>query len=380
MKSILAIHPSNDLYGADRIFTQCIKHLLGQKYNVSVIIPNGKKLTKFLQKNNINDIIQLKYLPVAIRSRAGIKYYFRYIIDNIIFILKTKNVKNYDMVYLNTFALFSLCIIFKVLYRKFIVVHCHEMISRTGMVAKIVVQLNYIFADRIIAVSNAVKEDILCGLFWRSTKNKVFVIHNGIDVDRQYSPQSISSIRRFILVGRIMPEKGQWFVLDALRKLTNLDNVKVLFVGSPPPYRIHLMDDLKQSIKLNGLERVVRVEEYVENPLHLVAESDVCLIPSKMLDPFPTTVIEAMACGKPVIITNGGGAKEIVKDKVNGIVIDINNVEQLKNAIEYFISISAIDYDIISKNNRETYLNYLTSNAFKKRFLDFISSLFNSDE
>jgi glycosyltransferase involved in cell wall biosynthesis len=47
-------------------------------------------------------------------------------------------------------------------------------------------------------------------------------------------------------------------------------------------------------------------------------------------------ILEAMACGLPIIMTNTGGAKELIKD--NGFIVEKNNIEQLQKAMEVFIT------------------------------------------
>jgi glycosyltransferase involved in cell wall biosynthesis len=51
----------------------------------------------------------------------------------------------------------------------------------------------------------------------------------------------------------------------------------------------------------------------------------------------PLSILEAMACGKPVIATNVGGNPEIVKHKINGLVVEPGNIHELKNALLYIL-------------------------------------------
>jgi glycosyltransferase involved in cell wall biosynthesis len=62
-------------------------------------------------------------------------------------------------------------------------------------------------------------------------------------------------------------------------------------------------------------------------------KASICLVPSLMRDPFPTTVLEAMSAGKPVIATNHGGAAEVIVDGENGYLIPPNEPDQLAQVL-----------------------------------------------
>jgi glycosyltransferase involved in cell wall biosynthesis len=61
----------------------------------------------------------------------------------------------------------------------------------------------------------------------------------------------------------------------------------------------------------------------------LYTASEVCLYPSSSQEPFGLTMLEAMASGKPLVVTHSGGMPEIVKEGVNGFVVPIRNHEDL---------------------------------------------------
>lgn len=61
--------------------------------------------------------------------------------------------------------------------------------------------------------------------------------------------------------------------------------------------------------------------------------SDVVVVPSLYLDPFPTVNLEAMACKKPVVGTCFGGTPEIVRDGITGYIVNPLNVENMAEKI-----------------------------------------------
>ena len=72
----------------------------------------------------------------------------------------------------------------------------------------------------------------------------------------------------------------------------------------------------------------------------LMAACDVFVAPFRNTDGVadqPLTILEAMACGKPIVATNVGGISEIVKPGVNGLLVEPDNVHELKNALLYLL-------------------------------------------
>ncbi len=364
-KKLLVVHPSSELYGADRILL-LVLDFLQKNYNITVILKQDGPLVEYL-KNEIDmvDIIIEKRMPIIRRDLMSLKGITKWIKDNIYF-YKIIKIQQFDMLYINTLACFSISLLSKIQGQKNII-HVHEIISKPKIVNLVTSNIAMFSADKIIAVSEAVKSNMHM-LF---SKNKIVVVHNGInDLSNTNIVKKDKEKITFTLIGRIMPEKGQWFLLDALSLIK--DNIKdkasFLLVGGPPPYRQELFLELEAEIRNRGLTNLVTLIGFVENPQHILAETDVSLVPSMMADPFPTTVIEAMSFSKPVITTNHGGAKEIIKDGENGYLIEKGDSVALSNKILSMIE----NVDSISKmgnNARKYYLENLTIDNFKNRFL-----------
>ena len=113
-----------------------------------------------------------------------------------------------------------------------------------------------------------------------------------------------------------------------------------------------------------GVERTESIIQLAE--LYNIA--DVFVNPT-YADNFPTTNIEALACGTPVITYKTGGSPEAIDEKT-GIVVEQGNINQLKEAIE----LVAKDKSIYTENCRERAVNLYNK---QDRFNDYIK-LFNS--
>lgn len=370
MKRILALHPSSELYGADRIFVKAVNFL--EKCNkVDVVLHHDGELVDFIHKNSRSNIIIRNDMPVAIRSLLGLRYMFNFLFNFILFyVFLLRKRKSTDVLYVNTLGLFACTIIGRALFYKKIITHSHEMIGQHGLLGRLIVTLTALFSHKVICVSSAVAANMAEHSLIKFN-DKFVVVHNGIEDKFTATPTKHNGKLEFLLLGRIMPEKGQWFTVDALSMLTQeeLGKVNVKFVGSPPPYRKNLKDELQEHINEKKLLSIIELIDFVSEPDSLISNADICLVPSIMPDPFPTTVLESLMHGKPVITTNHGGAREIVESNFNGLTITPSDVNEYAHALRFFID-NQNSYDTYAKNARKSFLNGLTLIDFEKRFLE----------
>ena len=157
---------------------------------------------------------------------------------------------------------------------------------------------------------------------------KSVVVHNGIDLDL-FSAASATDVDRaslgfspddFVLVysGRLTREKGIRELIEAMQLLPD-PRIKLLVIGgsffgnatSDDPFTANLKRlalPMADRIVFTGFQPYRRMSSYLRL-------ADVAVIPSVWDDPFPTTVLEAMAAGLPVLATHSGGIPEEVDEE-----------------------------------------------------------------
>lgn len=173
-------------------------------------------------------------------------------------------------------------------------------------------------------------QDILSESFLQNYPIKV--IHNGVNTD-VFKPSAGDAFRKkhcfenkFILLGVASvwsPRKGLKDFI-ALGKLLNTD-YQIVLVGLTKKQMEQLPDNIL------GIERTESVEELAE----IYAASDVYVNPTYE-DNFPTTNLESLACGTPVITYKTGGSPEAI-DELTGIVVEQGNINKLVEAINQII-------------------------------------------
>lgn len=178
-------------------------------------------------------------------------------------------------------------------------------------------------SNRFICISSAMAKDAdRLGI----PGQKVAVITNGVDLKR-FTPKdrNISMMRRLGIsgngpvvgtVGRMVTEKGQVYLIDALPELVKkFPNLTCLFVGDGP-----LLSFLRQRAVDHGVLDVCvfagthgRIED-------VYSVMDVFVLPS-LCEPFGLVLLEAMACGVPVVATNSGGPPDFIASGKNGVLV-----------------------------------------------------------
>ncbi len=222
--------------------------------------------------------------------------------------------------------------------------HIREMLPERGAVGRIMRWLISRFSHRVICVSTAVRERLLLGSAGHASK--VVVIPDGIDVDAFLSlagganghPQSELRIG---MNSRINPWKGQsTFVEAASLVRRRFPNTRFWVAGGC----LEVYEPLRQRIASRaenlGLDgSLVWTGHLLYQALaQLLATYDVFVLPSSQPEPLGIVMLEAMACGKPVVATRQGGPLDVVVDGVTGLLVPPNDPQAMAAAIEGLLS------------------------------------------
>jgi starch synthase len=188
-------------------------------------------------------------------------------------------------------------------------------------------------ADKIIAVSEAMKEDVLNN--FNVPESKIEVIHNGVDISKwQYTPITDHLKKEYqieddyvLFVGRPNLQKGMEYLVDAA------DEIKVQLVMSAVgndsgEYEERIMEKVKTKKNVVWIRKLLDEDEYIQ--LYSSARAFIC--PS-IYEPFGIVNLEAMACETPVVATAVGGIREVVIPEVTGILIEPRNPRQIADSV-----------------------------------------------
>jgi glycosyltransferase involved in cell wall biosynthesis len=184
---------------------------------------------------------------------------------------------------------------------------------------------------RIIAISSYIKRLLLEQGF---PSNSIIVVNYGVDTDL-FKPLNVEKPKIFTIlyVGQIVFHKGIHNVIIALAKILKKDkNVQLLIAGDGDKMYLSY---LRRLIKLLGLTNNVLFLgkiPYTDLP-NIYNEAHVFVYPSIYPEPQGMAILEAMACGVPVIASNIGGIPDMIKNNENGLLVKANDPTALVEAI-----------------------------------------------
>ena len=186
------------------------------------------------------------------------------------------------------------------------------------------------YLDGVFAVSQALKDAL--------EQNGIVgaeVIHNGIDPDfwRSHKHDAAAFVgahglrgRKVVLCsGRMNELKGLGHLIEAMRIVKRSVPEAILVVGGGNDAGRRPDGNIGDAVFTDWM-----TPEAMRDAIHASA---VVAIPSLYLDPFPTAALEAMACGKPVIATCFGGAKEAVVDGLTGTIVNPHDIKTMADKI-----------------------------------------------
>ncbi len=224
---------------------------------------------------------------------------------------------------------------------------------------KIFILIEKILAIRSNMIINISKNEYDSAIKYRIAKaNKMCIIENGIDFEkfnnleeiRQQTRKKYELKSKDILigvVGRISEQKDPMTAIKAFKLIHNENrNTKLMYIGDGD-----LKNDVIEYINSNNLEENVIITGWVNNVEKYIPALDIAILPSKW-EGFGLVLIEYMACNKPIVATKVGGIADIIEDKQNGYLVDIEDYQMLSKKILELINNKELCNKIVEHNQK----------------------------
>ncbi len=291
------------------------------------------KLSKYIKKHNINTVISFLYRP------------------------------NYINILTKFFGTKQKCII-----------NIRSTTSRyknEGLLGKInlfLVKLLFNKADLIVSNSKGVEDD-LKNIMPIATKTKV--IYNPIDLDmiRQKKDHchditfDFYQEKKYIIsVGRLIPLKRNKDLIDAFYDLQKNDSsLELIFLGDG-----NMRNELEEYCQKLDIQEKIHFLGNVDNPFYYLSKSNLFVLTSET-EGFPNVLVEAMACGLPVIASDcKSGPREILADNKYGLLYPVGDVEALRKRMQHYLYDENVDMEQIKETASERLKDFEIEKIIKK--------------
>lgn len=219
----------------------------------------------------------------------------------------------------------------------------------------------YRFADGIVLQSKNNRS-----YFSKKVQRKSKVIFNPVDVGVN-KRIAFSTIKKdeIVTVGRLIDQKNPFMLLEAFYE----------FQKKYPTYELTYLGEGNLSARLRqrayelGISEKVHIPGAVKNVFNRIAQSKVFVMTSQY-EGMPNALIEAMCVGVPVISTKVSGAVDLIQDRVNGRLVDCNDVKGLTTILcetienyeiaeEQAIEASKMNEELATSNIVSEWINYV---------------------
>ncbi len=363
MKKIIFVHLLNDFSGSPRVLADILticdeKNIQYDLYTNSV---DGGILNKFKEK-----------ITVIPYHRSNNKYItlFYFLFSQIVLFLKLLKYRKENIVfYANTMLPFGVGIAGKLL-KKNVVYHIHEKNIRPQILKK---NLRFIIsktAYKTIYVSKSLLESE------KFKKVPAKLVYNGINLEFENNVKKIRYSKKndgkfnVLMIASLKKYKG----IDQFVEIASLfvKNKKITFslVVNVDQYEINsyfnnttIPNNLTIYPKSNEILTYYKESSLVMN----LSDQKTCV------ETFGLTLLEAMSCGVPVIAPQVGGPAEIVRDKIDGYLIDSKNLKKIAEHITNLEQDNEL-YLSLSKNCLQRAEEF-SNKVFKKNILEELSNI-----
>jgi len=335
LPTVLFIHPSDEMYGADRILLRVLEALEGQILPV-VVLPidtDPGALSVELDRRGI--LVLRRNVPVLRRrylSARGAVHLGVSTLWGIVELVRTGRQVGCTLVHTNTSAVLVGPLV-ALLLRVEHIWHIHEIVEKPRLLAVLIARITGWYSCKVVAISAAVAARI------RLDGGRVTnVILNPAPEGRDpgLPPEGVPVV---LMAGRVNGWKGHDVFVSAC-ELLHQEGLRAVYeiVGGPVPGRTELFDRLRVRVaRIDAHADWIRFDGWTDAMPARITQASIVVLPSTGPEPLNITALEAMALRRPVIATRTGGLPEVVVEGETGLLVPIGDERALADAIRRLV-------------------------------------------
>jgi len=193
-------------------------------------------------------------------------------------------------------------------------------------------------ADKIVCVSKNSADEV--NKIFKVPAAKIEVIYNPIDIENITAlckeniehPWFAQNTPIIVSAGRLIDIKGYPCLIRSFKQILTSYPSKLVILGQGEKE-----ESLKHLAFELGIDESVAFLGFQNNPFKYMARSNVFVLAS-LTEAFPMVVLEAMACGVPVVSTSSPGSGEIITNRINGLLVPVADEKALSEAIALLLT------------------------------------------
>ena len=188
--------------------------------------------------------------------------------------------------------------------------------------------------DCFIAASEAIRRMLVADGI---PDDRTVTVHEGIDIEHVLAAPAVNVHEAFFLphgapvvgnVAALVPHKGQRYLIEAAHQVVQqIPDARFVILGEGD-----LREHLEKLVHEHHLQKHVLLPGFRTDVLGCIKGFDLFAM-SSVTEGLGTSLLDAMACEKPIVATTAGGIPEIVEDEVNGLLVPPRDQTALANAI-----------------------------------------------
>jgi glycosyltransferase involved in cell wall biosynthesis len=188
--------------------------------------------------------------------------------------------------------------------------------------------------DCFVAASEAIRQILLHD---GVEADRAVTVHEGIDVEHVVAADPVNVHEAFWLphqapvvgnVAALVPHKGQRYLIEAAHLVVQeIPDARFVILGEG-----ELREQLERQVHDHHLEKHVLLPGFRTDVLGCIKGFDLFVM-SSVTEGLGTSLLDAMACSRPIVATTAGGIPEVVEDGVNGLLVPPRDARALADAI-----------------------------------------------
>lgn len=203
----------------------------------------------------------------------------------------------------------------------------------TKLFVSLLYKLSLRVERKVIIFQNTSDQSILSSIVGLSTADSTLIKGSGADLSvYHYQPEPLGTRKVVSMACRLLKEKGVYQFVNAAKIVkTKLPNTEFRLIGNVDPENPNSVS--QREVDAWVAQGVINALGHREDIPELFAQSHIVTMPSFYGEGVPKVLIEAAACGRPIVTTDNPGCRDAVINEKTGLLVPIKNAEALADAL-----------------------------------------------